>query len=1605
MLERIIAASVRNKAVVAVLVAALIAWGGYSAAHLPLDAIPDVTNNQVQVITQSPALAAQEVEQLLTIPLELQLRTVPGVTEIRSISRFGLSVITVVFPDDVDTYRARQLVAERLTTAQASLGNGLGTPQMAPITTGLGEIYQYSLAVAKGYERAYPLDKLRDVQDWLVKRQLAGVPGVVDVSSFGGYVRQYEVAVDPARLAANGVTMAELFAAVQANNGNTGGAYLERGPSAYFIRGEGRVTSLADLGCIVVKQAAANTPLLVRDVAALRFGHAVRYGAMTRNGRGETVGGIVLMLKGASSEQTIKEVKARVAEIQRSLPKGLTIVPFIDRTKLVDRAIETVVRNLLEGAAIVLAVLLLLLGNWRAGLVVAGMIPLCMLFALGLMRVFGVSANLMSLGALDFGLLVDGAVIIVEAVIFHLVQQRAAAARESMDTISQAAATRLMRSALFGQLIILVVYFPILALTGIAGKMFRPMALTVSFAIVGAMLLCLTYVPAATAWAVRQDIKEEGTVAHRILGFLHRLYDPLIRAALGARGLVVGAAVALLALGGCVFAQFGGEFIPQLDEGDFAVNVTLAPGSSLAQSIATTTKVQQILLKNFPEVEQVVGKIGTSEIPTDPMALEDSDQLVILKDRSAWTSAGSREELADKMEKALADVPGVTMEFQQPIQMRFNELMSGAKSDISLKIYGDDLDRLYELANRAADLIRPLAGVGDLRVEQIAALPQLRVAYDREKLAQYGLNVADLNTLLRASFAGDVAGEVYEEERRYDVVLRLDSAHRRGLEDLRGLFVDAPGGQKIPLDEVARVDYRNAPVQVSRDDARRRINIGVNVRGRDVQSLVEDIQRQLRAGLPLPPGYTLRYGGAFENLVAAKARLALVVPVSLALIFGLLYFSFGSGRQALLIFTGIPLAAIGGVLALWARGMPFSISAGVGFIALFGVAVLNGIVLVASLNELALAGVANVRERVLRATAERFRPVMLTAAVASLGFLPMALSTSAGAEVQKPLATVVIGGLVSATLLTLLVLPVLYTFITTDATNDRGPEDASPEPTGPAGAPTGADGATGSKTRPGSDTTQPESGVSLLGSNNSRERSGTTRARIGVPRASCSVPRVRKANPRVRNATTRASCSVPHARIGFPLARIGFPLARIGVPLARIGVPLTGCGVPLARIGVPRAGCGFPRARTGVPRTRKASLLSRKMIKVAGLLAFLAGITFSVQGQTTLGSTAGTRPLLLADALALGLTQNGSLQTAALQTAQQRALVRTGLELPRTVVDFQYGQVQGGLNDHTFNIIQQAALPGVYAAQRRLLESQGLSAAQQARVAQRDLTQAIRSNYYALLVGYRRVALLRRQDSLYKKAARAARIRYQVGETNRLEQVSAEARAAELTNRLLTALSDLDVQRQQLGQLLGQPGAATIDTTAAPVAVLNPADTAARSADRNPTLGLLRQQQAVSQQLTRVEELRRLPDLRAGYFQQSIRPEFQHLQVAQLGVAVPLLGGAGRARVAAARLGEQVAAGQLAYATSQLGTQLRTLRQQLTRAAAALAYYQGAALPQARLILTTAEKSFRAGDVDYVTYVVNTEPAWQIQFNYLDAVARYDELVAQVQGLGGGEGP
>ncbi|MBF9219473.1 CusA/CzcA family heavy metal efflux RND transporter [Hymenobacter ruricola] len=1033
MFDRLIHFSIHNKLIIGLLTLALVAWGSYSLSRLPIDALPDITSNQVVVYTVAPSLAAQEIERLVSFPVEQAMATIPGRVEVRSFSRFGLSVVTVVFEDKTDIYWARAQVSERLREAESQIPAGTGRPELAPLSTGLGEIYQYLVRAKPGYEQRYDATELRTIQDWLVRRQLLGTPGVADVSSFGGRLKQYEVALDPERLRSLGVSVGEVYQAVAANNQNAGGAYLDQNPTAAFIRTEGLATSPADIGNIVVRSTSTGLPVLVRDVADVRLGSAVRYGAMTLNNQGEVTGGLVLMLKGANASEVIKDVQARMAIIRKTLPAGVTVEPFLDRSHLVDRAIHTVSKNLLEGALIVIFVLVLFLGNWRAGLVVASVIPLAMLFAVSMMRLFGVSGNLMSLGAIDFGLIVDGAVIIVEAIVHrlhgghapgHAAGGQLTAAEMNDETYT--AASNIRSSAAFGEIIILIVYLPLLALAGIEGKMFRPMAETVAFAILGAFLLSLTYVPMMSALALSRSTENKKTFSDRMMAFYTRLYHPLLKGALRHQAAVLLTAAGLLAGGFFLFRTLGGEFIPTLSEGDFAVEMRTLTGSSLSYTIEQAQVAGGILKKQFPEVKEVVAKIGSSEIPTDPMPVEAGDLMIILKDQKDWTSAGNREELAAKMAQALSVMPGVTFGFQQPIQMRFNELISGAKQDVVLKIYGEDLQQLADYAQQAGHLVRQVPGAEDVYVEQITGLPQIVVQLDRNRLARFGLNVADVNRTVQTAFAGETAGQVFEQERRFDLVLRLRPDLRKDINSVRRLFIAAPNGQQVPLEQVANVELREGPNQIQRDDARRRISVAFNVRGRDVASVVQELQGKIDHQIRFAPGYFTTYGGQFENLRQATERLSIAVPVALVLIFVLLFFTFRSFKQSVLIFTAIPLSAIGGVAALWLRGMPFSISAGVGFIALFGVAVLNGIVLIGYFNQLKAEGISDLTERIMRGTEVRLRPVLMTATVASLGFLPMALAQSAGAEVQRPLATVVIGGLVSATLLTLLVLPVLY---------------------------------------------------------------------------------------------------------------------------------------------------------------------------------------------------------------------------------------------------------------------------------------------------------------------------------------------------------------------------------------------------------------------------------------------------------------------------------------------------------------------------------------------------------------------------------------------------
>lgn len=1057
MFQKLITYSIRHKLVIGVLSIALAIWGVWSLVHLPFDSTPDITDNQVQVITQAPSLGAQEVEQYVTTPVEMALANIPRIQERRSISRSGLSVITLVFDDNADIYWARSQVSQVVEQLEKELPKNTET-EMGPIATGLGEIYHYTVRAKKGYEDKYSLTDLRTLQDWIVRKQLSGTPGVAEVSGWGGYVKQYEVAINTDQLNANGISVSEIFDALQRNNANTGGSYIEQNSNQYYIRGIGVVKSLEDVGNITVKTV-NGTPIKVSDVAKVQLGHATRFGAVTRNGEGEVVAGIAIMLKGENFQEVIKNVKERINQIQKSLPEGVVIEPFIDRTNLVDRVEGTIARNLIEGGLIVIFVLVIFLGNWRAGLVVASVIPLSMLFAFGMMKSFGIDGNLMSLGAIDFGMIVDSAVIIVEAVVTHIntghfsqpevraaylaqCQNSGAATpfaltQKQMDEEVHFSASRIRQSAAFGEIIIMIVYIPLMTLVGIEGKMFRPMALTVFFAILGAFILSLTYVPMASSLMLSRKVHTRKTFSDRVIEKLQAWYRPVLDWVLARNKDVITGAVALFCISVVGFKYLGGEFIPSLEEGDFAVEMSMSQGTSLSQMVESCTKAEKLLKKEYPEIKQVVSRIGSAEIPTDPMPVERADIMIALKPKAEWTSAKTTPELMEKMEETLSAIPGLEAEISQPIQMRNNELLTGIKQDVAIKIFGDDLDVLTQQAGKVKKMIEDVPGVSGIFVEEVAGLPQIQVKYNHEKMAAYGVSVDDISEILETTFAGAVAGSLYEGDKKFDIVLRMDPS-QRNVESLEQLSIPLKDGTNIPLSQVADIDYSPAPAQVSHEDGARRIYVGFNVKGRDVQSTVEDIQEILDEKLKLPDGYYYNYGGEFENLQSATNRLMVVIPIALVIILLLLYATVKNVRESLFVFSAIPLAAIGGVWALWLRGMPFSISAGVGFIALFGVAVLNGIVLIGQMNQMqreektagklsASIGVTElIHHRIIESCMVRLRPVLMTALVASMGFLPMALSQGDGAEVQRPLATVVIGGLITSTLLTLLVLPAIY---------------------------------------------------------------------------------------------------------------------------------------------------------------------------------------------------------------------------------------------------------------------------------------------------------------------------------------------------------------------------------------------------------------------------------------------------------------------------------------------------------------------------------------------------------------------------------------------------
>ncbi len=1020
MFDRLIHFSIKNRFIIFVLTAALVGFGLTALRELPIDAVPDVTNVQVQILTTSPGLGPVEVEKFITVPVEMAMSGLPDTEEIRSVSKFGLSVVTVVFEEGVNIYFARQIVQERLAMAREDIPEGYGAPEMGPLSSGLGEIYQFEV---KGEDKS-PME-LRSILEWQVAPRLRSIPGVVEVNAFGGELKTYEVQVDPARLTSYGLSIKQVFEALERNNANAGGAYITRGPEQVLIRGEGLIETLEDIRDIVVTTSPQGVPVNIRDIADVTLAPMVRQGAVTRDGRGEAITGIVMMLIGENSRAVVRRVQQAVEDIRPSLPPGVTLDTYYDRTDLVRKTLHTVASNLIEGGILVIVVLFVMLRNLRAGLITAAAIPLSMLCAFIGMRELGISGNLMSLGAIDFGLIVDGALIIVENAVRHIAERSHALGRPltrgERDEVVYRSAVEVRKAAAFGEIIIGVVYLPILALSGIEGKMFKPMAFTVICALAGAFILSLTFVPALASVLLPRKTKEQESF---VVAWTRRVYEPALSWCLRRRLPVVGIAAGVLTVSLAVAPFFGAEFLPKLDEGAIAIQAWRVPSVSLEESIRQSAVVEKVL-QRFPEVETVVSRTGRAEIATDPMGVEISDIYVMLKPREEWTTADTREGLIARFDETLKnEVPGTFFSYSQPIELRVSELIAGVRSDVALKLYGEELEVLKKTGDQLAAALAKVPGAADVKAEQVSGLPVARVQIDRRAIARHGLNVREVLDTIEA-IGGKEVGTVLEGQKRFALQVRFTPSARAYVEQLENLAVVTPAGQRIPLSQLTRIVVEEGPAQVSRENIQRRLTLEANVRGRDLQGFVGEAQERIAREVKLPPGYWMDWGGQFENLQSAARRLAFVVPLTLFLIFVLLYSAFGAARPALLIYLNIPFAVTGGVFALQARGMPLSISAAVGFIALFGVAVLNGLVLVASIRKLRQEGLPP--ERAAHDAAHlRLRPVLTTALVAALGFFPMAFSTGAGAEVQKPLATVVIGGLISSTLLTLLVLPTVY---------------------------------------------------------------------------------------------------------------------------------------------------------------------------------------------------------------------------------------------------------------------------------------------------------------------------------------------------------------------------------------------------------------------------------------------------------------------------------------------------------------------------------------------------------------------------------------------------
>ena len=1440
MLGKIIQYSIHHKLIVLLFTAGIVGFGLYSLSNIPIGAVPDVTNNQVQVITTSRNLATEDVEKFLTYPVELEMANLPGVIEIRSVSKFGLSVVTVVFEDKMGTYLPRQLIAEKIKSAEEKIPAGFGTPFMGPVSTGLGEIYQYIIDVDPKYKDQYSLSDIRTIQDWTVKRQLSGIPGVVEVNTWGGHLKQYEVAINPERLRSLNISIFDAFDALEKNNSIAGGGYIEKVNESYFIRGEGLVGSIEDVENIVIVTR-EGIPVYIKDIATVGFGYANRFGAITGNGEGEKVLGQVMMLKGANSSAVIQAVIQRVSEIQETLPPGISINPVLERSELIAKTTFTIAENLILGCLIVIFVVVLLLGNLRSGLVVASVIPLTLLFALSMMYLFGVDANLMSLGAIDFGIIIDGAVIIVEFIAFKITSQRAnlmalpKAERQGLiDKITYQGASKMMNSAVFGQLIIIIVFIPILSLVNVEGKMFKPMALVFVFALIGAMILCFTYIPVMASMFIKPSNTEKKTISSRLIAFLIAKYQPTISWALRRKKLVLSLSIGLLIVTGLLYNSMGGEFVPTLDEGDFVIQPVLKTGTSLTKTIEATTQMEKIL-KKFPEVDQVVSRIGAAEIPTDPMSMEESDVIIKLKPKSEWVSAKTKDELADKFKEALSEIAGIDYEFTQPIEMRFNELITGVRADLAIKIFGEDLDLLYKKALEVEKAIKNVEGAADISVEKTAGLPQMSVKYNRQKIAKYGLNIQDLNKVITMGFAGMPAGTVFEGEKQFDLVIRYDDAHRKDIDNIEMASVMLPNGTRLPLSEFAEISYTKGPAKISRDNTKRRIVVGVNVRNRDLESVVKDVQQIIERDVKLPVGYTISYGGQFENLRTASARLKVAVPIALVLIFVLLYFAFDSVKEALIIYSAIPLSAIGGVFLLYLRGMPFSISAGVGFIALFGIAVLNGIVLIEEFKELKAHGIININRRILMGTKNRLRPVLLTAAAAALGFLPMAISTSAGAEVQRPLATVVVGGLISATALTLIVLPILYAMFD------------------------------------------------------------------------------RKGHP--------------------------------------------------------------PKIKV---KKQAFTMLVILLIPIFGM--------------------AQNKVITAEEAVQLALKNNNALQASAEKVNQSKQLVGSAFNIDKTQIYYNYDEsniAENGLPLKVFGIGQSIMFPTIYGAQRRVEKQKAALSSQQYKIDERLLTKEVYRAYYTIVFNNNLVKQFTYLDSLYGQFSRAANRRFEVGETNLLEKLTAETKQKEISLQLSQSKESVRKATTFLQQWIQSDSIYVVEESKMPRLKL-----VEWSIKEHPGLQYFETSKNLSKTLLSLERQRLLPDLQFSVFQGTNNgSNAKQYAGFEAGVAIPLWFGANKAKINAAKTETIIAENDYENYKIMLQANYDGLLSDLKKFEEALNYYDQTGKKLSNALTSNASKAFQSGEIDFLQYVQLLESAKNIEISYLQNIYSYNNTVLELNYL------